>query len=145
MAGEIADGMAYLAARKYVHRYGTYGCFCCCFFFCVRRCFLFDYSLPKRSLYLGYYSLPRCFGSSVDWLCRRPLHGARVVVEVVRGEGGEGEMDSWGVIVWERWSVVLVYCKQCMPVVIVTNPGFVLIGLWATRPRKIELWKIQNT
>lgn len=64
------------------------------FFFCARRCFLFDYSLPKRSLYLGYYSLPRCFGSSVDWLCCRPLHGARVVVGVVRAEGGDGEMDS---------------------------------------------------
>ena len=144
MAGEIADGMAYLAARKYVHRYGTYGCFCCFFFFALEDV-SYLITVYLNVAYIWGTSLPRCFGSSVDWLCRRPLHGARVVVGVVREEGGEGEMDSWGVIVWERWSVVLVYCKQCMSVVIVTNPGFVSIGLWATRPRKIELWKIQNT
>ena len=44
--------------------------------------------------YIWGTSLPRCFGRGVDWPCWRPLHGARVVVGVVRGEGGDGEMDS---------------------------------------------------
>ena len=93
MAGEIADGMAYLAARKYVHRYGTYGCFCCCFFFALEDV-SYLITVYLNVAYIWGTSLPRCFGSSVDWLCRRPLHGARVVVGVVREEGGEGEMDS---------------------------------------------------
>lgn len=93
MAGEIADGMAYLAARKYVHRYGTYGCFCCCFFFALEDV-SYLITVYLNVAYIWGTSLPRCFGSGVDWPCWRPLHGARVVVGVVRGEGGDGEMDS---------------------------------------------------